>query len=72
MNRKPNERDVFEVITDVERAICFTRQGLAVLELWLDSVGIEDDIEANRIAAVHSLVRDSLTCLKKAAGIKEE
>ncbi|EMX2992343.1 hypothetical protein AAG156_003553 [Escherichia coli] len=72
MNRKPNERDVFEVIPDVEHVIGYTRQGLAVLELWLDSMGIEDDIEANRIAAVHSLVHDSLTCLKKAAGIKEE
>lgn len=72
MNRKYNERDVLEVVTDVERAIGFTRQGLAVLELWLDSMGIEDDIEANRIAAVPSLVHDSLTCLKKAAGIKEE
>ena len=72
MNRKPNERDVFEVITDVERAIGFTRQGLAVLELWLDSMGIEDDTEVNRIAAVHSLVHESLTYLKKAAGINEE
>lgn len=35
MNRKSNERDVLEVITDVERAISFTRQGLAVLELCL-------------------------------------
>lgn len=68
MNRKSNERDVLEVINDVERAIGFTRQGLAVLELWLESMGIEDDIEANRIAAVRSLVHDSLTCLKKAAG----
>lgn len=33
MNRKSNERDVLEVINDVERAIGFTRQGLAVLEL---------------------------------------
>ncbi|HBZ8381271.1 TPA: hypothetical protein MM338_004971 [Klebsiella pneumoniae] len=66
------ERDVFEVITDVERAIGYTRQGLAVLDLWLDSMGIEDDTEANRIAAVHSLVHESLTWLKKAAGINEE
>ncbi len=27
MNRKPNERDVLEVITDVEHAIGYTRQG---------------------------------------------
>ncbi|WP_193133507.1 hypothetical protein [Klebsiella grimontii] len=66
------ERDVLEVITDVERAIGYTRQGLAVLDLWLDSMGIEDDTEANRIAAVHSLVHESLTWLKKAAGINEE
>lgn len=72
MNRKRDERDVFEVITDVERAIGYTRQGLAVLDLWLDSMGIEDDTEANRIAAVHSLVHESLTYLKKAAGINEE
>lgn len=72
MNRKPNKRDVFEVITDVEHAISYTRQGLAVLELWLDNMGIEDDTEANRIAAVHSLVHESLTYLRKAAGINEE
>ncbi len=35
MNRKPNERDVFEVITDVERAICFTRQGWPFLNYGL-------------------------------------
>lgn len=72
MNRKPNERDVLEVITDVEHAIGYTRHGLAVLDLWLDSMGIEDDTEVNRIAAVHSLVHESLTYLKKAAGINEE
>ena len=72
MNRKSNERDVLEVITDVERAIGYTRQGLAVLDLWLDSMGVDDDTEANRIAAVHSLVHESLTYLKKAAGINEE
>ncbi|HFU6515542.1 TPA: hypothetical protein ACGPDV_000937 [Klebsiella pneumoniae] len=72
MNRKRDERDVFEVITDVEHAIDYTRQGLAVLDLWLDSMGVDDDTEANRIAAVHSLVHESLTYLKKAAGINEE
>lgn len=72
MNRKRDERDVFEVITDVEHAIGYTRQGLAVLGLWLDSMGVDDDTEANRIAAVHSLVHESLTYLKKAAGINEE
>lgn len=66
------KRDVFEVITDAEHAIGYSNQALAVLDLWLDSVGIEDDTEANRIAAVHSLVRESLTWLKKAAGINEE
>ncbi|MEB6488516.1 hypothetical protein MXM57_11735 [Klebsiella pneumoniae] len=66
------KRDVFEVITDAEHAIGYSNQALAVLDLWLDSVGIEDDAEANRIAAVHSLVCESLTWLKKAAGINEE
>ncbi|HBR0858364.1 TPA: hypothetical protein L9H95_000951 [Klebsiella pneumoniae] len=66
------KRDVFEVITDAEHAIGYSNQALAVLDLWLDSVGIEDDTEANRIAAVHGLVCESLTWLKKAAGINEE
>lgn len=66
------KRDVFDVITDAEHAIGYTNQALAVLDLWLDSMGIEDDTEANRIAAVHSLVHESLTWLKKAAGINEE
>ena len=59
------KRDVFEVITDAEHAIGYTNQALVVLDLWLDSMGIEDDTEANRIAAVHSLVHESLTWLKK-------
>ena len=46
------KRDVFEVITDAEHAIGYTNQELVVLDLWLDSMGIEDDTEANRIAAV--------------------
>lgn len=66
------KRDVFEVITDAEHAIGYSNQALAVLDLWLDSVGIEDATEANRIAAVHSLVCESLTWLKKAADINEE
>lgn len=66
------KRDIFEVITDAEHAIGYTNQALAVLDLWLDSMGIEDDTEANRIAAVHCLVHESLTWLKKAAGISEE
>ncbi|MCI7874772.1 hypothetical protein [Klebsiella pneumoniae] len=66
------KRDVFEVITDAEHAIGYTNQALVVLDLWLDSMGIEDDTEANRIAAVHSLVHESLTWLKKSTGINEE
>ncbi|HHS9739320.1 TPA: hypothetical protein ACTW90_001695 [Raoultella ornithinolytica] len=66
------KRDVFNVIMDAENAMSYTRQALAVLDLWMDSMGSEDDTEANRIAAVHSLVRESLTYLKKAAGISEE
>ncbi|MDP1197375.1 hypothetical protein [Klebsiella pneumoniae] len=66
------KRDVLEVITDAEHAIGYSNQALAVLDLWLDSVGIEDDTEANRIAAVHSLVCEYLTWLKKATGINEE
>ncbi len=66
------KRDVFEVITDAEHAIGYTNRALVVLDLWLDSMGIEDDTEANRIAAVHSLVHESLTWLKKATGINEE
>lgn len=66
------KRDVFEVITDAEHAIGYTNQALVVLDLWLDSMGIEDDTEANRIAAVHSLVHEPLTWLKKATGINEE
>ncbi|MFO4608077.1 hypothetical protein ACRFNZ_27585 [Klebsiella quasipneumoniae] len=66
------KRDIFEVIADAEHAMGYTRQALAVLDLWMDSMGREDDTEANRIAAVHSLVFESLTYLKKAAGISEE
>lgn len=66
------KRDVFNVIMDAENAMSYTRQALAVLDLWMDSMGSEDDTEANRIAAVHSLVWESLTYLKKAAGISEE
>ncbi|MCF6710250.1 hypothetical protein [Raoultella ornithinolytica] len=66
------KRDVFNVIMDAENAMSYTRQALAVLDLWMDSMGSEDDTEANRIAAVHSLVWESLTYLKKAAGINEE
>lgn len=50
----------------------YTRQALAVLDLWMDGLNIEDDAEANRVAAVHSLVYESLTWLKKTAGINEE
>lgn len=66
------KRNIFEVITDAEHAMGYTRQALAVLDLWMDSLGIEDDDEGNRVAAVHSLVWESLTYLKKAAGISEE
>jgi len=59
----------FEVVTHAENALAYNNQALAVLDMWMDTLTTTDEYEANKVAAVHSLVHEAMTYLKKAAGV---
>ncbi|WAH53771.1 hypothetical protein LMA04_06970 [Pseudescherichia vulneris] len=65
------KHSILEVVTHAENAMSYNSQALAVLEMWMDSLSSGDDCEANRVAAVRSLVHEALSHLQKAAGVQK-
>jgi hypothetical protein len=61
----------FDIVTHAENALAYSNQAKAVLEMWMDSLGSGDDYEANRVAAVHSLVHEALAYLNKAVEVQK-
>lgn len=62
-------KETSEVLTHAENALAFSNQAIAVLDMWMDTLTISDEYEANRVAAVHSLVHEALSHLQKATGV---
>jgi len=61
----------FEMLSNAETAMAYSNQAVAVLDMWLDSLSNNgDDTEANRVAAVHSLVHQALEHLQKAVEVR--
>lgn len=63
-------KETFEVVTHAENALAFSNQAIAVLDMWMDTLTISDEYEANRVAAVHSLVYEALSHLQKATEVR--
>ena len=63
-------KETFEVVTHAESALAYSNQAIAVLDMWMDTLTINDNYEANRVAAVHSLMREALSHLQKATEVR--
>lgn len=63
-------KETFEVVTHAENALAYGNQAIAVLDMWMDTLTINDNYEANRVAAVHSLVHEALSHLQKATEVR--
>lgn len=48
----------FEVLMHAEDALAYSNQALAMLEIWMDSLGEGDEHESNCVAAIFSLVHE--------------
>jgi len=55
-----------EVLMHAEDALAYSNQALAMLEIWMDSLGEGDERESNCVAAIFSLVHESKDRLQKA------
>ncbi|WP_154905535.1 hypothetical protein [Klebsiella michiganensis] len=56
----------FEVLMHAEDALAYSNQALAMLEIWMDSLGEGDEHKYNCVAAIFSLVHESKDRLQKA------
>lgn len=63
-------KETFEVVTHAENALAYSNQAIAVLDMWMDTLTINDNYEANRVGAVHSLVHEALSHLQKATEVR--
>ncbi|HGH4410094.1 TPA: hypothetical protein ACJIVJ_004383 [Yersinia enterocolitica] len=62
-------KETFEVVTHAENALAYSNQAIAVLNMWMDTLTANDNDEANRVAAVHSLLHEALSHLQKATEV---
>lgn len=60
----------FEVLMHAENALAYSNQALAMLEVWMDSLGEGDEHESNCVAAIRSLVHESKAYLQKATEVQ--
>lgn len=60
----------FEVLMHAENALAYINQALAMLEVWMDSLGEGDEHESNCVAAIHSLAHESKAYLQKATEVQ--
>ena len=56
----------FEVLMHAEDALAYSNQALAMLEIWMDSLGEGNEHESNCVSAIFSLVHESKDRLQKA------
>lgn len=60
----------FEVLMHAENALAYSNQALAMLEVWMESLGEGDEHESNCVAAIHSPVHESKAYLQKATEVQ--
>lgn len=65
-------KETFEVVAHAENALAYGNQAIAVLNMWLESLRVTEDEEANRVAAVHTLVHEALLHLQKATEVTHD
>lgn len=65
-------RSLPDVLTDIDNAVCYQSQALAVIGLWLGCLSEDEESEATRLAAICTLLHKTLSHLKKAAAVNGE
>ncbi|MBP1523056.1 hypothetical protein IU399_26990 [Salmonella enterica subsp. enterica serovar Worthington] len=60
----------FEVLMHAENALAYSNQALAMLEVWMESLGEGDEHESNCVAAIHSRYMNQKHTCKSHGGTK--
>lgn len=55
-----------EVITHAGKALDYSNQALAILDMWVDVLTPDNEMERRRVAAVDTLLREAVSYLEKA------
>lgn len=64
--KKPTQNESIAMLTtSAGQALEYSRQALAVLDMWIDTLAPDDEMESFRVAAVHRLVSQALESLVK-------
>ncbi|EMF9976338.1 hypothetical protein ABIL96_000866 [Enterobacter hormaechei] len=68
MKKLTQNESIAMLTTSSGQALEYSRQALAVLDMWIDTLAPDDAMESCRVAAVHSLVSQASAYLVKAQG----
>ncbi|HBR3232770.1 TPA: hypothetical protein L9R81_000525 [Klebsiella pneumoniae] len=65
MNNPTTGESITRLITNTWQALDYSKQALAVLDMWTSSLTDEDEMESRRVAAVDTLLREAVAYLEK-------
>jgi hypothetical protein len=65
MNNPTTGESITRLITNTWQALDYSKQALAVLDMWTPSLTDEDEMESRRVAAVDTLLREAVAYLEK-------
>ncbi|KGT88309.1 hypothetical protein NG99_21355 [Erwinia typographi] len=63
-------KQTFEAICHAENARALNLQAIAVLDMWMDTLTNHDEYEANKVAAIHTLIHAALEHIQKATEVR--
>ena len=68
---KPTQNESIAMLTtSAGQALESSRQALAVLDMWINTLAPDDEMESFRVAAVHSLVSQASEYLVKVREVR--
>ncbi|EPG5792570.1 hypothetical protein MMC01_000255 [Klebsiella quasipneumoniae] len=68
---KPTQNESIAMLTtSAGQALEYSRQSLAVLDMWINTLAPDDEMESFRVAAVHSLVSQASEYLVKVREVR--
>ncbi|QGV95082.1 hypothetical protein F7P06_24165 [Klebsiella pneumoniae] len=68
---KPTQNESIAMLTtSAGQALEYSRQALAVLDMWINTTAPDDEMESFRVAAVHSLVSQASEYLVKVREVR--
>ncbi|HBV4960017.1 TPA: hypothetical protein MDZ62_003461 [Klebsiella pneumoniae] len=69
--KKPTQSESIAMLTtSAVQELEYSRQALAVLDMWIDTLPPDDEMESFRVAAVHSLVSQASEYLVKVREVR--